>query len=75
MAFTLVGAVGTAAGVTVAEGVDGALVPTSLVAVTVKAYVVPRVSPPMVVDVPAGAPRTTSPVHSGRPGWGSPCRR
>ena len=44
-AVTVTGASGTPAGVTDPEGSDGSLVPTSLVAVTVKVYAVPLATP------------------------------
>ena len=52
VALTLTPTVG--AGVTAADGVDGAEVPTVLVAVTVNVYAVPLVSPDTVQVVAAG---------------------
>ena len=49
VALTLVGASGTVAGVTELLVPDGVLVPTELVAVTVKVYVVPFVRPVIVI--------------------------
>ena len=56
VAMTLVGAPGTVAGVTAADGADAGPVPTTLAAVTVKVYAVPLVSPVTVavVVVPFG---------------------
>jgi len=52
-AATLVGASGTAAGVTEFDAVDAVLVPTAFVAVTVNVYVVPLVNPVIVIgDAP-----------------------
>ena len=48
-----------AAGVTVFEGSESALVPTEFVAVTVKVYAVPFVRPVTVAVVAGGAPVTT----------------
>ena len=45
VAVPIVGAPGTVAGVTLLEAADAAPVPTPLVAVTVKVYAVPLVSP------------------------------
>src|ERR1700693_5685436 len=47
-------------------GADGWLLPTALVAVTVKVYGVPLVSPEIVVDVAGGLPDTTV------AGWATP---
>ena len=49
VAVTPVGASGIVAGVTELLVPDGVLVPTELVAVTVKVYVVPFVSPVIVI--------------------------
>ena len=54
-AATLVGTLGTVAGVTVAAA-DAALVPTLLVAVTVQEYSVPLVSPETVMGLVVAAP-------------------
>ena len=51
-AETAVGGLGTVAGVTLAEGDDAAPVPTAFVAVTVKVYGVPFVSPVTVMGLP-----------------------
>ena len=48
-ALRLVGGFGTVAGTTLFEGADGRLVPITLVAVTVKVYVVPLFSPVTVI--------------------------
>ena len=48
-ALTLVGAPGTVAGVTELEALEAVLVPTEFVAVTVKVYAVPFVSPMIVI--------------------------
>jgi len=49
-----VGAPGTVAGVTLFDAADAALVPTAFVAVTVKVYAVPLVSPvTVIVPLPA----------------------
>ena len=69
-AKTFVGAAGTVAGVTGVEGVDGVDAPTTLTAVTVNEYAVPRVRPPTVVAVPAGDPVTTRPVQAAQDGVG-----
>ena len=53
VAVTPVGASGTVAGVTLAEGDDGALVPTALVAVTVHVTAVPFVRPATTMGEPA----------------------
>jgi hypothetical protein len=45
---TLAGAPGTVAGVTLADGLDAGPVPMALIAVTVKVYGVPLVSPETV---------------------------
>src|SRR5215471_17811228 len=50
---------GCGPGVTGPLGTDAGLVPTELVAVTVKVYVVPLVSPDTVADVAGGVPDTT----------------
>jgi len=50
-ADTAVGAFGTEAGVTAAEGVDSALLPTAFVAWTVNVYAAPSVKPVTVHDV------------------------
>jgi hypothetical protein len=50
-ADTLVGAPGTVAGVTLLEAVEAGPVPTELVAVTVKVYAVPLVSPVTVMGL------------------------
>src|ERR687883_605476 len=60
VAVTAVGAPGTVAGVTLFDASDAALVPTALVAVTVKLYAVPFVRPVTVAVVgttvlPSGA--------------------
>jgi hypothetical protein len=66
---TPVGALGTPAGVTVAEGADSAEVPTPLVAVALKVYSEPLVRPE-TVHVVAGEvmvhvlPETAAPVAS-----------
>jgi len=52
VALTLVGALGTVAGVTEFDAVDDALAPTAFVAVTVKVYVVPLVNPVIVIGLP-----------------------
>ena len=62
-ATTLVGAPGTVAGVTALDGLLAGPVPTLLVAVTVKVYVVPFVSP---VTVHASGPLVH--VHVATPG-------
>ena len=49
MAATFVGALGTVTGVTELLAVEAELVPTAFVAVTVKVYVVPLVSPVIVI--------------------------
>jgi hypothetical protein len=51
VAVTLVGAPGTVAGVTLFDGVEGALEPAALVATTVNVYEVPFVRPVMVCVV------------------------
>jgi len=56
VAVTPVGAAGTVAGVTAAEAVDVAPVPTAFVAVTRNVYAVPFVSPVIVVVVTGGFP-------------------
>ena len=55
-ALVMVGAPGTVAGVTVFDAVDGALVPTALVAVTVQLTGVPFVRPVTTIVVPAADP-------------------
>jgi hypothetical protein len=52
------GAVG-AAGVTGLDGAEAGPVPTALMAVTVKVYVRPFVSPPIAALVAGGLPETT----------------
>jgi hypothetical protein len=52
VAVTPVGAPGTVAGATEFDGAEAGPVPTALVAVTVKVYVVPLVSPVTVALVP-----------------------
>ena len=52
-AVTVVGAEGSPAGVTLFDGDDAALVPTPLVAVTVKVYDVPFVKPVTVKGLDA----------------------
>ena len=52
-ALALVGAPGTVAGVTALDGALAGPEPTLLVAVTVKVYVVPLVSPVIVTGLPA----------------------
>ena len=49
VAVPIVGAPGTVAGVTLLDAADAAPVPTALVAVTVKVYAVPLVSPVTVI--------------------------
>jgi hypothetical protein len=61
---TAVGASGGVGGAAWALEVPVALVPTELVAVTVKVYVVPGLRPFTVVDVPA-VPRSVHPPHAG----------
>ena len=51
VAVPMVGAPGTVAGVTLLDVLDAGPVPTALVAVTVKVYAVPLVSPLTVIDV------------------------
>ena len=51
IAVTFVGASGTVAGVTELDGVDDALAPTELIAVTVNVYEVPLVRPATDVEV------------------------
>ena len=53
---TMVGAPGRVAGVAGADASDAGPVPTALVAVTVKVYAVPLVSPVMLQVVPGVAP-------------------
>jgi hypothetical protein len=55
VAVPIVGAPGTPAGVTLFDGADAGPVPTAFVAVTVKVYAVPLVSPVTEsgLDVPA----------------------
>jgi hypothetical protein len=59
-AVTSAGAAGTSAGVTGAEGADDTLVPTALVAVTWKVYVVPSVNPAVRAEVAGGDPLTVT---------------
>ncbi len=55
-ALTLIGALGTVAGVTELLVAEGVLVPAALVAVTVKVYTVPFVKPVIVIgEEPAEA--------------------
>jgi hypothetical protein len=53
VAVTEVGAPGVVAGMTVADGLEAAVVPSPLVALTVKVYDVPFVRPETVQLVPA----------------------
>jgi hypothetical protein len=58
LATTFVGAAGAvgAVGVTLFDAADSGPLPTAFVAMTVKVYVVPSVSPVIVVLVPGGLP-------------------
>jgi hypothetical protein len=56
VAVPIVGAPGTVAGVTLLEAADAAPVPTPLVAVTVKVYAVPLLSPLTARGLPAPLP-------------------
>jgi hypothetical protein len=56
VAVPIVGAPGTVAGVTLLEAAEAAPVPTPFVAVTVKVYAVPLVSPLTVRGLPAPLP-------------------
>jgi hypothetical protein len=58
VAVPIVGAPGTVgtAGVTLFDAPDAELVPTALVAVTVKVYAVPLVRPVTVIGLPAPVP-------------------
>jgi hypothetical protein len=56
VAVPIAGAPGTVAGVTLLEAVDAVPVPTPLVAVTVKVYAVPLVSPLTTIGLPAPLP-------------------
>jgi hypothetical protein len=58
VAITLVGGNGGPRGVTAADGAEVGPLPTPLVAVTVKVYAVPLLSPLTVVDVAGGDPVT-----------------
>ena len=60
VAVTLVGTLGVVAGVAAAEGAEADPVPAALMAVTVKVYAVPLVSPVtvQVVVVPFGVVQT-----------------
>jgi hypothetical protein len=58
VAVPMVGAPGTVAGVTLLEAAEAAPVPTPLVAVTVKVYGVPLLSPLTVRGLPAPLPVT-----------------
>jgi len=58
VAVPMVGAPGTVAGVTLLEAAEAAPVPTPLVAVTVKVYGVPLLSPLTVRGLPAPLPGT-----------------
>jgi hypothetical protein len=55
VAVPMVGAPGTVAGVTLFDAAEGALVPTTLAAVTVNVYAVPLVRPVTVIG-PQAAP-------------------
>jgi hypothetical protein len=59
-AVTAAGGAGTSAGVTGGDGADATLVPTALVAVTWKVYVVPSVKPAMRAEVAGGEPLTVT---------------
>ena len=63
VAFTAVGAAGTvgAVGVTALELAEGGPVPTALVAVTTKVYVVPLVNP-LTVAIVAGSTAAAMPI-------------
>jgi hypothetical protein len=66
--ITPVGAPGTvgAVGVTAAEADEGAELPTTFVATTVKVYAVPFVNPVAVIDVPVPVQvKGTPPVGAG----------
>ena len=52
VALTLIGALGGVAGVTELLVPDGVLLPTAFVAVTVKVYVAPFVSPLTIIGLP-----------------------
>ena len=56
VAVPIVGAPGDPAGVTLLDAPEAALVPTPLVAVTVKVYAVPLVSPVTVIGLDAPVP-------------------
>ena len=66
---TAVGAAGMPATAAV-EADEAAEFPSPLVAISVKVYDVPSVSPDTVVEVVGGAPVTASPVHDGQAGVG-----
>jgi hypothetical protein len=70
VALTLVGAPGTAAGVTAVDGFDARPVPIELVAVTVNVYAVPFVSPVTVAFVAGGDPVTVVGVCAVDPMYG-----
>jgi hypothetical protein len=58
---------GVVVGVTAFDGGDGALLPASFEAATVKVYVVPFVSPFTTVDVDGGEPVTVTGVWAVEP--------
>jgi hypothetical protein len=70
VALTAVGAPGTAPSVTGLDAGDDVPAPMTLVAVTVKVYAVPRVSPAIVVEAAAGDPVTVSPLQLPQTGAG-----